>query len=68
MQNATEPKWDLIDRTAEALGVNKEARRKWRERNAVPYRWHREIVLKAGGELSFDEIPARPRPVEGAAA
>jgi hypothetical protein len=57
--------WNTIDRAAAALGVKQEARRKWRERGRVPYRWRIPIMQKAVtfGEAVdpalFDEAPAK---------
>ncbi len=51
--------WDRIDPLAEELGVSDEARRKWREREAVPGTWHLPLMRLAreqGVQLSEDDL------------
>jgi bifunctional DNA-binding transcriptional regulator/antitoxin component of YhaV-PrlF toxin-antitoxin module len=51
--------WGVIDRIAASLGVNQEARYKWRERGKVPGRWHLPILQQArqeGLELNPDAL------------
>jgi hypothetical protein len=48
-----EDKWDLILKIAEKLGVNYEARIKWRQRNCVPHKWRFEIVTKSDAQIFF---------------
>ena len=48
--------WDVIDDLATTLGVKPDARRKWRERNHVPYFW-RLRMIEASAE---SEQPIRP--------
>jgi hypothetical protein len=47
--------WTEIDRIADSLGVLPDARRKWRERHAIPFRWQLEIIAalkKSGRDVS----------------
>lgn len=46
--------WDLIDAYAERQGVSYWARRKWRQRNHVPWRWRIGLVWSSDGRISLD--------------
>jgi hypothetical protein len=49
--------WDLVDEIAAEEGVNKEARRKWRERGGVPPKWHIPFIQKLtdkGIDVGYD--------------
>lgn len=46
--------WNLIDQAAKALGVGKEARKKWRQRNIVPHRWRLPLIRETDGKISAD--------------
>jgi hypothetical protein len=43
--------WDLVDRAAEQLGVPYFTRRKWRQRNTVPYKWRLPLMIHTNGIL-----------------
>ena len=63
------PKWELIDKTAAQIGVGEGARRKWRERGHVPYRWRLPIIQAAAGEITALDFPMPNTPrAHGAAA
>lgn len=42
-----ETTWTYINAVAERLGVKADARRKWLERNHIPYRWRLPILQDA---------------------
>ncbi len=44
--------WNLIDQAAKALGVGKEARKKWRQRKTVPHRWRLPLIAETDGKIS----------------
>ena len=46
----------LIDRAAEAIGVSRESRKKWRQRNHVPHRWRLPLITQTGGLLSVNDF------------
>jgi hypothetical protein len=48
--------WMLIDRAAEAIGVSRESRKKWRQRNHVPHRWRLPLITQTGGLLSVNDF------------
>jgi hypothetical protein len=48
--------WMLIDRAAEAIGVSRESRKKWRQRNHVPYRWRLPLITQTNGLLSVNDF------------
>lgn len=51
--------WEMVDRTGKKLGANDDARRKWRDRKKVPFRWQIRIVeeLRARGiAISFADF------------
>jgi hypothetical protein len=50
--------WQLVDRTADALGATEPARRKWRQRG-VPHVWRIKIVeqlMSEGVPLALGEF------------
>jgi nicotinic acid mononucleotide adenylyltransferase len=58
----------LIDLLAAELGVSDEARKKWRQRGAVPHKWRLailELATKRGVRISKSDLaalrPARSR-------
>lgn len=62
---------EVIERLAEELGVGEEARRKWRVRGHVPYRWRLPLLnLAQERGLSFSQAsfetfqPAAPTAAE----
>jgi hypothetical protein len=46
--------WDLIDTFAEQQGVSYWARRKWRQRNHVPWKWRIALAWWSDGRISLD--------------
>lgn len=55
--------WDLILRLAAELGVEYQARMKWRARKVVPSRWHFRLVREAskrGESLTMEDFQATP--------
>ena len=42
--NLSDNQWKIVLGIAEGLGVALEARRKWRQRGHVPYRWRLPIL------------------------
>lgn len=59
--------WHLIDREAEVLGANNEARRKWRQAGRrVPFEWRMKLIEAFAGrgiavsQSDFDSLPANP--------
>jgi hypothetical protein len=46
--------WDLIDTYAERQGVSYWARRKWRQRNHVPWKWRIALAWRSDGRISLD--------------
>ncbi|MGL5362628.1 MAG: hypothetical protein ACRDBH_07090 [Bosea sp. (in: a-proteobacteria)] len=52
--------WKHIDAIAERLGVKSEARRKWRERGAVPHRWRLPILQQGAGILAPADFEPAP--------
>ncbi len=54
----TTPNWDLIDQAAAALQVSAPARKKWRQRKAVPHKWRLPLIKQTNGKLTvFEETP-----------
>lgn len=53
--------WDLIDRLAETLQVEYWARRKWRQRGHIPYRWRLPLVAASRGSVSIKDFEALDR-------
>ena len=37
--------WDEVERAAEALGIPYFTRKKWRQRDHVPYKWRYDIMI-----------------------
>lgn len=61
-------RWGLIDAAAKALGVNAEARKKWRKRG-VPHKWRLPVIQKAGGALTYDQMhPIQDHAASGTAS
>lgn len=59
--------WAVIDSVAEALGVETEARRKWRQPGrGVPSEWKLHIIENLGAKgvkitaADFDALPVNP--------
>lgn len=46
--------WDLIDDYAERLGVSYWARRKWRQRNHVPWKWRIALSWLSKERINLD--------------
>lgn len=44
-------KFKTVERVASTLGVKDEAIRKWREREAIPGRWHLKLIAASRGKL-----------------
>lgn len=53
--------WELIDLLAEGLGVSYWARRKWRERENVPYKWRLPLIMASKGALSAKDFDLMDR-------
>lgn len=58
--------WETIDALADDLGIKSEARRKWRERGQVPYRWRiplLKLAVETGKPLAAEDFdpPKRGR-------
>ena len=53
--------WDLIDTYAERQGVSYWARRKWRQRNHVPYKWRIALAWWSDGRISLDRADRAAR-------
>jgi len=54
--------WDIVDQAAVQLGVPYFTRRKWRQRNNVPYKWRLPLIVHTNGILYaalFDEHDKR---------
>jgi len=54
----TDYEWDLILRAAESLGVSRQARAKWRQRQSVPHRWRPSIVTVTCGVINWAHFTA----------
>jgi len=54
----TDYEWDLILRAAEALGVGRHARTKWKQRNMIPHCWRWGLVRHSGGEIRWEHFEA----------
>jgi hypothetical protein len=48
--------WSVINGIADSLGVSRDARMKWRQRNHVPHKWRRAVVAASGGKLSWADF------------
>jgi hypothetical protein len=59
MTEAPALNWELVDAIAERLGVNREARKKWKQRNVVPYRWQMKIVQESAGAILWSSFPTK---------
>lgn len=46
---------------AERLGVTDWTRTKWKQRGAIPARWHLPLIVESGGMLSASDF-MKPRP------
>lgn len=54
-------KWEQVEATAAKLGVNADAVRKWRERGAVPAKWHIRLIAASKGKIRLsDFVQAEP--------
>jgi len=49
-------KWKTVEEVAARLGVESEAVRKWRERKAVPGRWHLALIKASKGKIKMDDF------------
>ena len=57
--------WSLIDQTAAELGVTPGARRKWRQRKTVPYKYRTRLISRLatkGVIVSLDYFENMPPP------
>jgi hypothetical protein len=48
--------WELIERLAEGLGVTYWARRKWRQRQHIPYKWRLYLLTAAKGSITPEQF------------
>jgi len=56
--------WDEVERAAEALGIPYFTRKKWRQRDHVPYKWRYDIMILSKGKIKhndFIELDKRKR-------
>ena len=60
--------WDLIDTFADALGVSYWARRKWRQRNHVPWKWRLALVWLSRKRIKLDWFQSMDKQNEKEAA
>jgi hypothetical protein len=56
-------KWEHVEATAARLGVNADAVRKWRERGAVPAKWHIRLISASKGKIRLSDF-AEVEPAE----
>lgn len=54
--------WGLINTVGERLGAGPEARKKWRQRGKVPFKWRILIVKDVGGLFSIDDFENSRKP------
>jgi hypothetical protein len=48
--------WELVDRLAEGLGVDYWARRKWIQREHIPYKWRVPLLKASKGSISIEDF------------
>jgi len=53
-------KWEAVLPVAEKLGVGVWARIKWRQRGAIPPRWHLPLLEASNGTLTARDILPAP--------
>jgi len=46
--------WDAIEKAADAIGIPYFTRKKWRQRDHVPYRWRQEIIEASQGSVTYE--------------
>lgn len=61
MTTKSQINWDLIDSVAEKLNVDYWARRKWRQRGHVPYKWRLPLINASRGSISLRDFDALDR-------
>lgn len=54
--------WGLINTVGERLGAGPEARKKWRQRGKVPFKWRILIAKDAGGLIPIDAFEGSQKP------
>lgn len=53
--------WTILDRIGQALGVNRSARQKWRQRQHIPHKYRLPIISATGGVISAHDFEAMDR-------
>ena len=48
--------FERINAIGERLGASYEARKKWRQRGHIPFRWRVAIVQASNGEFTLDDF------------
>jgi uncharacterized protein YjcR len=56
-------KWEQVEAIAARLGVKADAVRKWKERGAVPYKWHVRLISASNGKIRLSDF-AQSEPAE----
>jgi len=46
--------WDYIEKAADAIGIPYFTRKKWRQRDHVPYKWRHEIIEISQGTVTHE--------------
>jgi hypothetical protein len=48
--------WDAIEKAAEEIGIEYFTRKKWRQRDHVPYKWRQEIIQASKGAVTYADF------------
>ena len=48
--------WDEVEKAAEELGIPYFTRKKWRQRDHVPYKWRHDIMVLAKGKITHEDF------------
>jgi hypothetical protein len=48
--------WDEVEKAAEELGIPYFTRKKWRQRDHVPYKWRHDIMVLSKGKITHEDF------------
>jgi hypothetical protein len=48
--------WDLVETTAQKLGVSQFAIDKWRQRQTIPHKWRPHLILATAGGITWKQF------------
>ncbi len=56
MEHTSTINWNAVIPVAERLGVGQWAVTKWKQRNAIPSRWHLPLIHASAGQITFSDL------------